>query len=293
MSFADHGLGKSLSEVFARTPRKDGGRGFLDVDITTIVSPGDNPRKQFDAAALGELAESIRLHGILQPIVVMRRDEGYEIVSGERRFRAARQAGLTRVPVVVREEDNPKHLAELRLIENIQREDLNAIELAEAYQALIEEHGLTHEELAERVSKDRVTITNCLRLLTLPPALRAEIASGALGAGHARALVTIADPAWQLQLARRIIDEGLSVRAAEALAKAGPGAGTKPTKGKDKPPHVKELEANLYRLFGTRVQVKERAGKGALTVFFESKDQFQRVVTIMEKVVRQSGSTQG
>ena len=285
MAFAEHGLGKSLSDVFARTPRKDGGKGFLEIDLNQIVAPSQNPRQVFDANALAELAQSILRHGILQPIVVMKRDAGYEIVSGERRYRAAKQAGLTKVPVVVREGDDQQHLAELRLIENIQREDLNPIELAQAYQALLDQPGLTHEDLAERVGKDRSSVTNALRLLTLPAQIQAEVSAGTLANGHAKALLG-AEPAWQLTLARRVIEEGLSVREVERLAKAGPGSAV--PAAKPKPPHIKELEANLFRLFGTRVKVKEKNGKGSLTLSFSGKEHFQRVVTILDKVVKQS-----
>jgi ParB family chromosome partitioning protein len=288
MALSDHGLGKSLSEVFARTPRKEGGRGFLDVDINLLVPPPSNPRVVFDPAALTELAESIKQHGILQPLVVIKRDAGYEIVAGERRYRAAKQAGLTKVPVVVREGDDAKHLAELRLIENIQREDLNPVELATAYQALLTDYGLTQEQLAERVGKERSSVANCLRLLALPPAIQQEVSSGALSAGHAKALLAAADPAWQLQLARRTIEEGLSVREVERLAKQGPGSPV--PKGAGKAPHIKELEANLFRLFGSKVKIKERNGKGALTIAFVGKEQFQRVVTVLDRIMKQSNS---
>jgi len=286
MAFAEHGLGKSLSDVFARTPRKDGGKGFLEIDINQIVPPGQNPRQVFDPAALAELAQSIERHGILQPIVVIKRDTGFEIVSGERRYRAAKQAGLTKVPVVIREGDDQQHLAELRLIENIQRADLNPIELAQAFQALLDEHHLTHEDLAERVGKERSSISNALRLLALPAQIQAEVSAGTLANGHAKALLSASDPAWQLQLARRAIEEGLSVREVERLAKAGPGSAV--PEAKPKPPHIKELEANLFRLFGTRVKVKEKNGKGSLTLSFSGKEHFQRVVTILDKVVKQS-----
>jgi ParB family chromosome partitioning protein len=286
MAFAEHGLGKSLSDVFARTPRKDGGKGYLEVDINLIVAPAQNPRQAFDPGALAELALSIQQHGILQPIVVIKRDAGFEIVSGERRYRAAKQAGLTKIPIIVREGDDAQHLAELRLIENIQRADLNPIELAQAYQALLDQHGLTHEDLAERIGKERSSISNALRLLALPPQIQAEVTAGTLSNGHAKALLSASDPAWQLQLARRAIEDGLSVREVERLAKAGPGSPV--PEAKPKPPHIKELEANLFRLFGTRVKVKEKNGKGSLTLSFTGKEHFQRVVTILDKVVKQS-----
>jgi ParB family chromosome partitioning protein len=221
--------------------------------------------------------------------VVIKRDSGYEVLSGERRLRAAKHAGLTKIPVVVRDETNPQHLAELRLIENIQRENLNPIELAHAYQALIDEHQLTHEALADRLNKERSSISNSVRLLTLPVELQAFIASGALSAGHAKVIAGIAAGAWQLAVAQQTIDQGLSVRAVERLAKEGPPS-TQRTVAKGKSAHVKELETNLFHLFGTRVSVKERSGKGSLTLHFDSHDHFQRVVAIMDRIVKQANA---
>jgi ParB family chromosome partitioning protein len=287
MALSDNSLGRSLSEVFAKTVRREPVKGYLEVDITLIAPPGLNPRQDFDAQALQELAASVRQHGILQPIVVIKRESGYEVLSGERRLRAAKLAGLTKIPVVVRDETNPQHLAELRLIENIQRENLNPIELAQAYQALIDQHQLTHEALADRLNKERSSISNSVRLLTLPVELRALIASGALSAGHAKVLAGISAGAWQRAVAQQTIDQGLSVRAVERLAKAGPPTISR-TSGKSA--HVKELETNLFHLFGTRVVVKERSGKGSLTLHFDSHDHFQRVVAIMDRIVKQANA---
>jgi len=294
MAFAEHGLGKSLSDVFARTPRKEPSKGFIEVDIAAIIPPLENPRKQFDAQSLRELASSIALHGILQPIVVMRRDSSYEVLSGERRYRAAKMAGLTKVPVVIRDVEQPQHLAELRLIENIQRENLNPIELAKAYQALIDQHGLTHEELAERLSKERSGISNSLRLLTLPEQIQDEVSAGALSHGHAKALLSVTTPSWLLTLARKAIEEHLSVREVEALAKEGPPASApEPAASVTKAPHIQELETNLFHLFGTRVAIKERNGKGSLTLRFDSRDHFQRVIAILDRVMKQANQPPG
>ena len=288
MAFADHGLGKSLTEVFAKTPRRDAGKGFLEVDLGLLLPPSHNPRTVFDEGALEELASSIRQHGILQPIVVTKREAGYEIISGERRFRAAKRAGLTKVPVVIREGgDDAREVAELRLIENIQRENLNPIELGRAYQALIHDHGLTQEQVAEQVGKERSSVANSLRLLALPEALQHEVSSGALTQGHAKALLACLDDAWRLRLGRQIIEEGLSVRDTERLAKRGPGQA--PPEGPGKPAHIRELEANLLRLFGTKVKIKERGGKGTLSIQFVGKEQFQRVVTLLDRAFKQAG----
>ncbi len=294
MSFADHTLGKSLADVFQRTARKEPTKGYLEVDLGLLRPPSANPRTEFEEASLNELAASLRQHGMLQPIVVLRREVGYEILSGERRWRAARLAGLARVPVVVREEDNPQHVAELRLVENIQRQDLNAVELARAYRALIDQHGLTHDQVADRVNKERSSVSNLLRLLDLPSDIIARLTDGTLSQGHAKALLSCADPAWQLALAERAAADGLSVREVERLARSGPDQppdpASDPATGRSrKPPHLKELEANLLHLFGTRVAVRERAdGSGNITLHFSGKDQFQRIVAIMERFIRQT-----
>jgi len=188
----------------------------------------------------------------------------------------------------VKDEQN---LAELRLIENIQREDLNAIELAAAYQKLIDDHGLTQEEVARRVGKDRSSVGNALRLLALAPALQKDLVEGRLAAGHAKALLGLPDQESQRLLARRIRDEGLSVREVEQLVRRW----DKRTRGKAKepPPHIKELETNLYRLFGAPVKVKERGGKGTLTVSFNSKQSFQRIIEVLGKAINESRRTTG
>ncbi len=292
MALSDNSLGRSLSDVFAKTVRREQPKGYLEIDLGLIVPPTSNPRTDFDTQALEELAASLRLHGMLQPIVVMKREVGYEVLSGERRYRAAKLAGLAKVPVVVREENDPQHQAELRLIENIQRENLNAMELARAYQALIETHGLTHDALADRVNKERSSISNNLRLLSLPAEVQALVSNGSLSMGHARALVAVSDVEWQRALAQRVIDEGLSVREVERLAKLGPSSAPAidPTRAV-KPPHLRELETNLFHLFGTRVTVKEKSGKGSMTLHFDSKDHFQRVVAIMDRIVKQANAS--
>jgi len=287
------GLGRSLSNVFARTKRRDppAPKGHLEVALERCAPSGKNPRQGYDEEALQELAESIRLHGILQPLTVRRAGDGFEIIAGERRWRAAEVAGLAKVPVVVRDEADEQNLAELRLIENIQREDLNAIELAAAYQKLIDDHGLTQEEVARRVGKDRSSVGNALRLLALAPALQKDLVEGRLAAGHAKALLGLPDQESQRLLARRIRDEGLSVREVEQLVRRW----DKRTRGKAKepPPHIKELETNLYRLFGAPVKVKERGGKGTLTVSFNSKQSFQRIIEVLGKAINESRRTTG
>ncbi len=287
MALSDNSLGRGISDVLAKTIRREPLKGYLEVDIGLVVPPRENPRQSFDQTAIDELAHSITLHGIMQPIVVSRREVGFEIVSGERRYRAAKQAGLAKIPVVVREDDSPQHLAELRLIENIQREDLNPLELARAFQVLIEQHSLTHDDLATRLGKPRSGISNTLRILALPTSLHPHLLSGVISLGHAKALLGAGDPAWLLLLAKRIVDEGLSVRETEHLAKAGapPISAGVPARS-DPPPHIRELEHNLKLLFGTTVKVKEQAGgKGSMTVHFHSRDHFQRMIALLAKVM--------
>lgn len=287
MALSDSSLGRGISDVLAKTVRREPPRGYLEVDIGMVVPPKENPRQSFDQAAIDELASSIAIHGILQPIVVMRREVGYEIVSGERRYRAAKQAGLNKIPVVVRDEDAPQQLAELRLIENIQREDLSPLELAQAYQTLIDQHGLTHDDLSTRLGKNRSVVSNTLRILTLPASLHPHLQSGAISLGHAKALLSTTDLAWQGLLARRVVDDGLSVRETESLAKAGSPTLVPGPHGKaETPPHIRELEHNLKLLFGTTVRVKERTGgKGSMTIDFHSRDHFQRMISLLAKVM--------
>lgn len=290
---SDNSLGKSLANVFAKTPRREAAAkttGIDEVDLELIRPPGKNPRTHFDEAALDELTASIKLHGILQPIVVQKQEDGgYEVVAGERRYRAAKRAGLTKVPVVTRAQEDSQHLAELRLIENIQREDLNPIELATAYKAILDEFELNQEQLAERVGKERSSVANTLRLLNLDPSIRQEVIEDNLAMGHARALLSVDEPEKQRELARKIIEEGLTVRDAEAQVRLAGRA----TRGKAKavPPHIQELEQNLFRLFGAPVKVREKNGKGSITVNFQSKAAFQSIVEVLDKACRDAGKT--
>ena len=293
MAMHDNSLGKTMAKVFAKTQRKETSQstGYLDIDVNLLIPSRHNPRSNFDPEHIEELAQSIQQHGILQPIVVVRRGGGYEIISGERRYRAAQKAGLSTVPVVIHDDVSEEELSALRLIENIQREDLNAIELALGYQNLIKEHGLTQEQIAEQVGKDRSSIANCLRLLTLPKAIQAMVAENSLSAGHARTLIPMTDQDRQRALAHRVINEGLSVRETERLVRSGQDAHAdgqaKPTRN-EKPAHIRELEGNLYRLFGAPVHIRERAGKGTLTISFATKGAFKHIVDILDAAFRQS-----
>ena len=216
---SERGLGRGLGALLgdAALQTQEGGSVLLPI---AQVEPGlKQPRKRFDEETLAALAESIRLHGILQPLTVRRLASGYyQIIAGERRWRAAKLAGLSEVPAIIVEADDRK-VMELGLIENLQREDLNPMEEAMGYQALIEEYGLTQEEAARRVGKSRPAVANALRLMALPDAIRALVEEGKLSAGHARALLSVPDSTSQKKLAQKVVAEGLSVRQTEALAK--------------------------------------------------------------------------
>jgi ParB family chromosome partitioning protein len=246
-----------------------------------FISPNPrNPRRRFAEADLADLAASIREHGIVQPIVVRPATGGrYEIIAGERRWRAAQQAGVTEVPVIVREVDDRVAL-EIAIIENVQRSDLNPVEEASGYQSLIDEHNYTQSDLAQVIGKSRSHVANTLRLLKLPPDVRQMLTDGALSAGHARTLVTVDHP---LALARRIVDEGLSVRQAEALAQT-PDA--KATSGRDrnakdgpreKDPDTIALEKLLSDAIGLAVTISHKSGGGDLRISYSSLEQLDEL----------------
>jgi ParB family transcriptional regulator, chromosome partitioning protein len=238
------------------------------------------PRRDFDDEALGELAESIRRQGLVQPIVVTPAGEGYTIVAGERRWRAAQLAGLTEVPVVVREVEDDRQLLELALVENLQRSDLNAIEEALAYQALAEEFGLAQEEIAKRVGKARPTISNSLRLLNLPPEVQTLVRAGRLSAGQARPLLALPRAADQVVLAQRAVDEGLSSRDLERLAGAGapPPAASKRRAPAALDVHAAAAAERLTRRLQTRVEIRRgRRGRGVLQIHFHSEEELMRL----------------
>ena len=256
-------------------------RDFFVCAIEDVHPTRDNPRHDWDDAALDELAESIRVHGVVQPLVVRTRPPseggGFLLIAGERRWRAAQRAGLKEVPVVVKEASATQAF-ELALVENLQRRDLNPIEEAEAFRRLADEHGYTAEQLATRVGKDRATIANALRLLKLPTAVRGMVASGQLQAGHARALLGLADDGAVERAAERVVKAALSVRQTEALVQRerAPGKGhASPAKS----PSVRDLEQRLQRALGVRVAITDRGGgKGSLAIDYSSLDELDRVL---------------
>jgi len=268
-------LGRGLGALLSSDRTIDLGSEPTEVELESIVPGSMQPRTHFDEASLESLAESIRAHGIVQPLLVRRRGEGYELIAGERRWRAAKLAGLAKVPVVVREVPDDS-LLEIALIENIQREDLNPIEEAQAYKKLIEAVGLTQEALASRVGRDRSYITNYLRLLRLPDDLQLLVIEGRLSTGHARTLLAIEHVDLQRRMARKIIDDGLSVRATELLVHKGAEEkpAKKPAASQVDDPNVRAAESKLRRALGTQVKITQTAeGKGKIEIsFFDSRD---------------------
>ena len=288
------GLGRGLDALLpvaappARAPSAAsyGDGNVFQCALEKIVPQKHQPRQHFDGEALEELAQSLREHGLIEPLVVRRREgsDVFEIVAGERRWRAAQRAGLRDVTVVVRDVST-KEAFELALIENVQREDLDAIEFAEALQRLVDEHAYTQESLAQRLGKDRSTITNALRLLKLPDAVRAKVIEGELSEGHARALLGAPDDATLAALAERVLKGRLNVRQTEALVRAAKkpsGKGKSGAAGRgDKSASVRDLELRLERKLGTRCEVRDKDGKGEIIVKYSSFDELDRILDVL------------
>lgn len=257
----------------------------LYVSVDKITPNVNQPRKSFDDDSLAELSASIKNQGVLQPILVEKiTDDSYVIVAGERRFRAAKIAGLSEVPVIVKSFNEVQRI-EVALIENIQRENLNAIDEAAAYQYLIQKSGLTQEEVAEKVGKKRSTVTNSLRLLQLPDQMKDDIVSGVLTAGHARAILSLVNPNDRMLLRDKIIEKELSVREAEEEAQAlNEGKKVKVKRApKARDPYIQGVEDKLLEAFGTKVEVKGNLKKGKLVIPYASQSDLERLYRLLGK----------
>ncbi len=280
-SYARQALAASASAPALKgQAAEEGRRGFALVPVAHIRPNRDQPRKHFSEQEIEELAASIREKGILQPMVVVYRGENhYELVCGERRFRAAQKCGLTEVPTVIKDLAD-QDLLEWALIENIQRQDLNPLEEAEAYQRLAEERTMPHEEIARRLGKSRVAVTNALRLLRLPDEVKELIANQGLTAGHARALLALLTPEHQRQMARRIVEDKLSVRQVEAIVNRSVAQKRKPRKARALNQDILDLEERLIRHFGTQVKVYPRKNQtqGRIEIFYYSLDDLDRLL---------------
>lgn len=271
------GLGKGMAALLPVVEEE--GKRYFSCPIEEIRPHKNQPRKTFVPEKLDELAASIREKGIIQPLVVRKKGDHYELIAGERRWRAAQKAGLREVPVVIQDVSEDTAL-EMALIENIQREDLNAVEEAEAYQALMESFGLTQEELAKRVGKDRSTVTNSLRLLKLPAELKRDIVEERLAMGHARALLSL-ESDIQLKEAREAIVKGsLTVRDTEALVKRLK-AGARPKPALKVDPHAIDLVEALQRRFMTRIAVRRSGKGGKIEIAYGSQDELARIVDLL------------
>lgn len=276
------GLGRGLSALLGEVSREESltggstGPGIQTIAIASIRPHPGQPRRHFDDAALEELARSIAARGVIQPIVVRPHDGGYQIVAGERRWRAAQRAQLHEIPAVVRDFSETETL-EVALVENIQRQDLNAIEEAEAYQRLIQDYGHSQEELARLVHKSRSHVANLIRLLALPAPVREMVADGRLSMGHARALITAPDP---VALAERILAEGLSVRETERLAndvRAKPARVAKGVEYRGGDADAMALERQLGDLLGLKVAIRHGAGGGSVTLSYATLEQLDMI----------------
>jgi len=277
-------LGRGLDALISTEDiRTDGSSTISEVPIGLIDANPNQPRREFDEAALAELSESIAEIGIVQPITLRQKDDGrYEIIAGERRWRASLKAGLKSVPAYIRTADDEKVL-EMALVENIQRQDLNAIEIALAYEHLMEQYGLTQEKLAERVGKNRATVANSLRLLKLPAPVQVALRNGTIDMGHARALLALDDPTQQIRLFQEIQQKGYSVRQVEELVRAIK-AGKAP-KQKDAPAKANAYDGYVQQLAQTlssKVKITSNAkGAGKLTIPFKSETDLQRLVQLL------------
>jgi ParB family transcriptional regulator, chromosome partitioning protein len=277
---SEHGLGRGLGALIPPPTT-----GLREVPVDAIRPNPRQPRTNFDHTELEELAQSIREHGVLQPILVSQQADGtFQLITGERRWRAVQRTGLATLPALVKEA-TPQASLEMALVENIQRRDLNPLEEAHAFRQLLDEHGLTQEQLANRIGKSRVTVTNTLRLLHLPEAVRQALADGTITEGHARAILTAADDERRVRVLKRVVDDQLSVRATEALARE---------LNLDKPPsdlsasasdpETDRLEDEFRHALGTRVRlVRSRDGSGRLVIHFYSDEELQG---LYEAIVR-------
>jgi ParB family chromosome partitioning protein len=278
-------LGKGLGALIPEFGQEESKR-LLYCGIEEIVPNRSQPRKHFDESKLQELAESIKEKGILEPLIVRRVDQGYELIIGERRWRAAQKAGLKEVPVLVKEVEGSDAL-EISLIENLQREDLNPIEEAEAFKRLTEESHISQEELSTRIGKDRTTIANTLRLLKLPPEIKNQLLQNRITSGHARAILSLETKEKQKELCALIIKKGLSVREAEAVAKRW---SEKPQRKAASERRKGELESqlnsfqdSLRRCLGTKVRITQNGKRGKIEIEYYSLDDLERIVEAILK----------
>ncbi|HHW61576.1 MAG TPA: ParB/RepB/Spo0J family partition protein [Syntrophomonadaceae bacterium] len=272
----ERGLGRGLDALLSSVAGDDS--NIVELDIDEIIPCRSQPRKQFSQSSLEELAASIREHGILQPVLVRQLDQEYELIAGERRWRAARIAGMRNIPALIKELDDMQ-VAEVGLIENLQREDLNIVEEAEAYRQMIERYQFTQEELAARIGKSRAHIANTMRLLNLPPEVVALLEEGKLSAGHARALLALESKEDQVQQAREIAAGKMSVRQVEKKIKEKRSG---PKKRRELDPDLRLIQDKLEQYFGTRVEIQTRNKGGDIIINYADGEQLERLLELLD-----------
>lgn len=275
------GLGKGLGALIPDSGEPNA-NSIIDIKITDIEANDKQPRRAFEDEKLEDLCESIKSHGVVQPIIVRKLENGYQIVAGERRWRASRMAGKKTIPAIIKECSNLE-VMELALIENLQREDLNAIEEASAYKSLNEEYNMTQEQISSRIGKSRPAIANALRLLQLPQRIKDLVAEGKISQGHARALLSIQEEKKQLEIAEKIVTDQLNVRQIEKLAKD-----TKQISKKEGIPdgiklEIKQLEDKLQLALGTKVIIKHKKDRGKIEIEYYSNEELERILDLLEK----------
>jgi len=277
----DEGAIKKPEKINLKSPQSTipKGKAVLEVDVTNIFPNKEQPRKFFDEASLKELSDSIKAQGIMQPIITLKRKEGYEIIAGERRWRAAQKAGLKKVPIIVKEIDEQKKL-EWAIIENVQRSDLNPIEEGEAYRLLADKYKLKQKEIAEKVGKDRATVANVIRVSQADKFVKDLVIEGKMSLGHAKVLVSVDDSKLQKSLAEKVVRLNLSVRATESMVKKAlnPDSSEDKVEQKKLTSQFKALETDLLKKLGTKVKINEKNGKGKLEINFQNVNQFNQIV---------------
>ncbi len=291
----NRGLGKGLDALFSNSEidlqanrtdhaKQIENKGISFIDVNDIKPNEKQPRKNFDEEKLEELATSIKEHGLIQPVILRHSEHGYEIVAGERRWRACRKAGIKEVPSIIKELTDEQNML-IAIIENMQREDLNPIEEAEGLNQMIISFGLTQEEISKSIGKSRPYITNSLRLLKLPEEIRNFLSEGKLSTGHARAVAGISDPKKQLEIAEYAIEKELSVREIEKLIKElGTDKKKNSQKRAEKTPDVKRLEEDLKQIMGTKVNLSQKGKKGKIEIEYYSREELERLIELLKSL---------
>lgn len=272
-------LGKGLGALIPEEINEEN-ESKLMISLNKIKSNIDQPRKSFDNEKLAELAESIKNHGIIQPLILKQHENGYILIAGERRWRAAKMVGLKEVPAIVMDLTD-KQVLEISLIENIQRQDLNPIEEALAYKKLLSDFNLTQEELSKRIGKSRTAITNTIRLINLDERVQQYIIDGIISEGHGRALLAIDDGELQYLYSQKVIDDRLSVRELERLIKSIDNKSDKRDKGEDLNPYYKDIKDRLQNHFGTKVNLSSKKNKGKIEIEYYSEEDLERILDIL------------